>query len=447
MSSVLSTPAEATTAALEPKKPQRGRLVIVSCAVIGGCVIAAIAGVAVYKRAFSNSAASVPTVKVAKGDISLPIYATGQIRGGNSQTLTAPLTGGTELHILSMKTNGAAVQAGEVVVQFDTTDQEFALKEAESDMAEAEQHIKQAAAQFQADAEEARYDLAKGKSDLELAQLEARKNPILSAIVAKQNDLAVAVARDKLTQLEQDSSNKKATGEAGIQIQEAARAKAESKMLTAKQNIQAMSLRAERAGYVAIKQAQPNIYFGGPLPNLQVGDTVRPGMAVAEIPDLNHWEVGANIGELDQGHLRTGDKVSVSVIALAGKTFRGHVADIGTSSGSFWNRRFECKVALDNQSPELRPGMSARVEITSETIKNALWIPAQALFESDGKQFVYLRSGKAFARKDVTLVRRNETRVILTGLQAGQEVALANPAESAPKAAKSGATPLSVVSK
>jgi RND family efflux transporter MFP subunit len=411
------------------------------------CILVAVAGFAIYRKSMGSSAVSVPTVKVAQGDISLPIYARGQVRGGNSQTLTAPLTGGTELHILSLKTNGAAVKAGDVVVTFDPTDQEFALKEAESDMAEAEQHIQQATAQFQADAEEARYELDKAKSDLALAELEARKNPILSAIVAKQNDLAVAVAKDKLNQLEQDSANKKATGEAGIEIQQAARAKAESKMNTAKQNIQAMTLRAERDGYVAIKQTQPNFYFGGTLPDFQVGDTARPGVAVVEIPDLSHWEVGANIGELDQGHLKVGDKVSISVIALPGRTFRGHVADIGTSTGSVWNRHFECKVALDEQSPELRPGMSARVEITSETIQNALWIPAQALFESDGKKFVYLKTGSSFARKDVNLVRRNETRVILTGLQAGQEVALANPAEAAPKAAKAGGNPVQVLGK
>jgi hypothetical protein len=83
--------------------------------------------------------------------------------------------------------------------------------------------------------------------------------------------------------------------------------------------------------------------------------------------------------------------------------------------------------------------MSAQLEITTDTLHNVLWLPAQALFESDGKMFVYLRSGGTFTRKDVVLVRRNETRVVITGLQEGQQVALANPVESTqPK--KSGAS-------
>jgi hypothetical protein len=162
----------------------------------------------------------------------------------------------------------------------------------------------------------------------------------------------------------------------------------------------------------------------------QVGDEVRPGMAVAEIPDLSNWEVGANIGELDRGHLAVGDNVAVTAIAVPDRVFHGHVKDIGGTSGPPWNRRFECKVALDDRLTELRPGMSARLEITTDTLHNVLWLPAQALFESNGKNFVYLRSGGTFTRRDVVLVRRNETRVVITGLREGQQVALANPTEA-----------------
>jgi multidrug efflux pump subunit AcrA (membrane-fusion protein) len=210
-----------------------------------------------------------------------------------------------------------------------------------------------------------------------------------------------------------------------------------------------MTLRAQRSGYVSLKQnTATNIFFTGmELPIFQVGDQVRPGMAVAEIPDLTHWEVAAEVGELDRGHLTQGDKVKILVIALPNREFHGHVTDIGSVSGTPWDRRFECKLALDDPAPNLRPGMSARVEITTEIMKNALWLPAQALFESDGKMYVYLHSGRTFARQDVTLVRRNETRVVITGLRAGQEVALANPTDLAPKKGKAGSSPLEALPK
>jgi len=102
---------------------------------------------------------------------------------------------------------------------------------------------------------------------------------------------------------------------------------------------------------------------------------------------------------------------------------------LGGTTGNFWEHHFECKVALDETSPELRPGMSTEVVIATETMRDALSIPAQALFDSNGANFVYLRTGGSFARKDVTLLRKNETRAVVSGLREGQIVALSNPVE------------------
>ncbi len=449
MSSVLApTPAAPAPSAPRPARPRRLKPYLL--AVCGAALVALIwYGTRVYQKFVSGPGAIVPTVKVARGDVSLSIFARGEIRGGNSEILTAPMTGGSALHITFLRHNGEPIKAGDIVVQFDTTDQEYALKEAQSDLAEAEQHIQQATAQLHADQEDNRYALLKAETDVKVAELDVRKNPLLPAITAKQNDLALAVARDRLSQLRQNLANQMATDQAGIAIQQAAHGKAQAQALTAQQNIDAMTLRAHRSGYVAVKQNMSGNFFftGMELPFYQVGDQVRPGMAIVEIPDLHNWEVGANIAELDRGHLAIGDKVTVTAIAVPHRVFKGHVKDIGGTSGMPWDRRFECKIALDDGSPALRPGMSARLEVTTELLHNALWLPAQALFESDGKMFVYLRSGGAFVRKDVVLVRRNETRVVVTGLKQGQEVALANPAEISAKKKSSSTSPLEALPK
>jgi hypothetical protein len=180
------------------------------------------------------------------------------------------------------------------------------------------------------------------------------------------------------------------------------------------------------------------LYFGMVLPLFQVGDTVRPGMAVAEIPDLKNWEVGAKIGELDRGHLSVGQKAEIRIVALPGHVFTGRLKEIGGTSGAPWDRHFECKIGLDNPTPELRPGMSANIVVTTDEMKGVLSLPAQSLFESDGRTFVYVRNGSGFTPKDVTLVRRNEMRVVITGVNEGQAVALSNPTEVAKKKASPG---------
>ncbi len=397
---------------------------------LGVVALAAWGGMNLYRSAVPTPAATTPVTAVKRGDVTFSVYARGELQGGNSVMLSAPMAGGNNLAITDLRTSGELVKQGDVVVQFDTTDQNFKLREAEADLAEAEQKVIQAQAQMQAKQEEDNYALLKARADLRQAELEARKNPLVSAIQAKQNDLAVRSARENVTQLERDLANRKATSEASVQIQQAARAKAEVQAQSARKNIEMMTLRAPRDGYVNV-QSNTNINFfisGMILPSWQVGDTIRAGMAVVQLPDLDHWEVMARIAEADRGHLAVGQPAEVRAVALPDHPYKGKIKDLGGTSGPPWDRRFECHLTIDNPSAELRPGMTANIVITAETLKDVLWIPAQALFENGGRQFVYVRTPQGgFARQDVKLVRQSESQVVLTGLKEGQEVALASP--------------------
>lgn len=409
----------------------------VAAAALPCLLLLAWAGIAWRQRIAAPSAEAVPVARVRRGDVVIAVTARGELQGGHSEMLTAPMTGGNDMAITSLRASGGLVRAGEVVVAFDTTEQEFRLREAEADLAEAEQRVIEARAESDALEEETRYALRQAEAQVKLAELECRRNPIVAAIVAKQNLLALEAARDKLRQMRQDVANRKATSAAGISIQEAARNKARAQAETARRNIESMTLRAKSTGYVAVQQnTSGNIYYYGmQVPLLQVGDTVRAGVAIAQIPDLKNWEVAARIGELDQGHLAVGQEASITVPALAGRRFTGAVKSIGGITGPPWERRFECRLTLDDPVPELRPGMSARIVITTGMVKDALWIPSQALFESDGRKFVYLQTPSAFVPHDVQMVRRSESQVVITGLEEGQLVALANPGEQAGKTA------------
>src|ERR1035437_7849851 len=122
---------------------------------------------------------------------------------------------------------------------------------------------------------------------------------------------------------------------------------------------------------------------------------------------------------------------------LAVKQYAGKVKNIGGTSGPPWDRRFEARISLDQAAPELRPGMTSNMVITVDTLDNILWIPSQALFESDGRTFVYARGPNGFVPHDVALVRRSESQAVITGIKEGETVAMSNPDQQL----KSGATP------
>ena len=70
-------------------------------------VFACAGGVAWYAiRAYRNitgtKADVIPTAKVLRGDVTLAVTARGELRGGNPEVLTAPLTGGLDMHLTTL---------------------------------------------------------------------------------------------------------------------------------------------------------------------------------------------------------------------------------------------------------------------------------------------------------------------------------------------------------
>ena len=76
----------------------------------------------------------------------------------------------------------------------------------------------------------------------------------------------------------------------------------------------------------------------------------------------------------------------------------------------------------------IRPGLLADVEIILEKIPNAIHVPAQAVFEKDGKQIVWVKNGRRWDEREVKPLKRTEsTMIIASGLKPGETVALSDP--------------------
>ena len=82
----------------------------------------------------------VPTTRVTRGPLELSVHANGELRASKSAMLIAPSVGGT-LRILRLLDAGVSVKAGDVIAEFDPTEQQYALEQARSELEEAEQQI------------------------------------------------------------------------------------------------------------------------------------------------------------------------------------------------------------------------------------------------------------------------------------------------------------------
>jgi HlyD family secretion protein len=419
------------------------KVLAITVVALAGVAALAWGAVRVFARTTAAPAYSVPSTRIKRGTVAVTITARGDLQGGNPEMLIAPMVAADSLTVTSLRKPGELIEAGDVVAEFDTTQQEYNLREAEADLAEAQQRVIQTGNDNVATDEETGYAVQAAKLQVALAEQERRKNPINSRIKARDNDIVLEAAQNRLRQAERDFANRKTTTAAGLAIQKASENRARLMADMARKNIENMTLRAKTAGYVNLQAntfGLRMITTGMTLPMVQLGDNVRPGMAVAQLFDLESWEVSAKIAELDRGHLAIGQPVSVAIVALNGKTLTGRVKSLGAATGNQWDRKFECRIALDQASPDLRPGMSSKIIITAEKLDNVIWAPSQALFESDGRSFVYLKTPSGFAAHDVKLVKRSESQVVLDGVNEGDTVALSNPSEQQSKpAAQQGA--------
>jgi HlyD family secretion protein len=402
---------------------------VVLCGVVG--VVAA-----VRKGSPDAGGEDLPSSRVKRGDFEMKVYATGELRASHSETLTAPPIGGGALQITHLVHTGAPVKKGDLVIEFDPTEQRYKLEQNHSELLQAEQEITKARADAAVVAAQDKVALLKARFDVRRAQLEVQKNELVSTIDARKNDLALEQAERVLAELEQDVKSRSASNQANISLAEEKRNKAKLAMDQAQKNIEKMRVIAPMDGLVALEKnagAAGGFFFTGmSLPEYREGDQVEPGRSVGQVIDPTAMELAAKVGELERSNIKAGQAVDIQLDALPGNTFHGTVKTVGGSRNHhFWeddsNGKFEATITLSTADARLRPGLSAQVVINGESRKDVLYVSRQALFLKDGKRVAYLKKGNSFEPHALKIEAENESRAVIEGLDEGAEIALVDP--------------------
>ena len=83
----------------------------------------------------------VPTAVVKEADVQLKVLTTGALRTKESRAIAAPPIAGGTLQIIKLARFGSQVHKGDVVLEFDPSEQEYNLAQSRSDLMQAEQEI------------------------------------------------------------------------------------------------------------------------------------------------------------------------------------------------------------------------------------------------------------------------------------------------------------------
>jgi len=417
--------------------------------IIAGVLLAAIGFAASRRADVSASGEDIPFAEVKHGELDLKVYTTGELRANHSMMLAAPPIGGGSLQITRLLHTGTPVKKGDVVIEFDPSEQHYKLEQSRSELLQAEQDIIKAKADAAVQAAQDKVALLKARFDVRRAELEVQKNELVSTIDAKKNQLALEQANRALAELEQDIQSHGITGKTGMDLAREKWNKAKLSMDQAQQNIEKMRVISPIDGLVAIQKnldSTGGMFFDGmSLPDYHEGDQAQPGSAIAQVIDSRDMELTAKISELDRANITTGQAAEIEFDAMPGRILRGTLKSAGgmVQRSFFWEdsgSKYDISIQLTDSDARLLPGLTAQVVIVGEKKANALYIPRQALFQKEGKQTVFLKKGASFKQLPIKVYFENESRAAIEGLRDGDDVALIDPT-AARKEASPGASP------
>lgn len=349
-------------------------LIILAVLVAGGLV-----AFMVYKQ--QSGYTKVMTAKLRLSDLSTVVSGTGQIKPKTYVNVGAE-TMGRVTHFYVKE--GDHVRKGEVVATIENVQQkanvngqEAAIASARTDIASYVAAVKTA----QANVEHARADLEQKKLDWERAQ-----QLFKAGILARQ-----------------DYDAKKAAYDTDV----ASLAQAVAGVNQAKANVDSARgrLRTQQANLTVNKDLLSRTIavapFDGIVTNepIREGESVVPGIQNTEgstlmtLADMSVITAEVKVDETDIINLDIGQPADVTVDAIPGKVFKGHVTLVGdqallrstgvatsqSTTGTEEAKDFKVVVTLDQPSDDLKPGLSCTAKITTAHKDHVLALPIQAL--------------------------------------------------------------------
>ncbi len=367
-------------------------------------VVAAVAGLYLWRGALpglANAEESVPTAPVRKGDLTITMKLSGDIKATRSVTLYAPFTV-TDVKLVNVAKSGTMVKAGDMVAVIDATQEKDKVKEQESNVKQADKETDKIKAQQHQVDEQSRLDVAQAGYDVEGARLDTKKGEILSEIDAGKARLTLQTDERHLQELLNDDTARETSKSADLNTVARKRKKAEADMTLAQTNISLLTIKAPIDGMVVIMPNWRSQMGFGQAPPFKAGDASWPGASLAEIPDLKTLVLELTIEETDRGKVSVGEMTRVKVDAIPDRSFSGKIKNISTTAQMVFDgwppkKFFKALVDLAPDDNRLRPNMSASADVETETLRGVTLIPSRAVFERNGRMVAWVRPGAARA--------------------------------------------------
>ena len=324
-----------------------------------------------------------PTVKVVtvkKGDISVPLVATGTIFPAYESKI-GPKTSGT-IEIVYVD-EGDTVQKGQPLVQLDQQNLLIAVRQGQASVKVAEAQLKEAE--------------VKGEN-----------------LQKERERLAHLLTKNVISQQKYDDIDT-----------------AYSMAVTGMEVIRAQIL-SSRENLAMAEQKLSDTVIIAPFSGLIVKRFINQGEFVSTMPPsplflmMNIDTVKTEIGlpEIHIARIHIGNPVDGTVDTYPESIFKGRVSTINPMVDPV-SRAFTVKVEIPNKDHRLKPGMFARVTIYPTIHKDALIVPFKSVMKMQDRTVVFVIEGTTVRVRNIRTGITNEREIeVIDGLGEGEEVVI-----------------------
>jgi len=370
----------------------------------------------------------IPTTLVKRGTFLEELTEEGTVRALNSIAIAAPTISYRygALKITSIVDDGQEVKKGDTLVVFDPSEIKKAIITSEQQLEIANAEYEKMKATQESEIEDLEADLEIARISQEISKINLEQSVYEPEMTKKEINLKLESANIALVRAKEQIENKKK-----IQKEELFQKSINIKQLTVSLNDANNSIKSlfviSPAEGIAIKKENW-------MTGQKWGITDQPysGTVIIDLPDLSELIAEVKINEVDISRVFPGQKVEIRPDAYSDSTYSGEVATVANLAQNKDSKSrikiFPVQIKIKDKSKKLLPGLTVSSKIITNETPDVLYIPLETLFKDQGTEFVYIKSGAGFKRRDIKIGATNIDYAIVTeGVAENDELAMIDP--------------------
>ncbi|MEO6190650.1 MAG: efflux RND transporter periplasmic adaptor subunit [Saprospiraceae bacterium] len=383
---------------------------------IVGFLLIGLISLAIIKSKSKPKGIEVVTEHVKRRNISETVTASGKIFPEKEVKISSDVSG--EVVQLYVK-EGDSVKIGQILARVNPDAYQTALERGSAGVNTAKSNA--GASRTNIQAAKAQRDQAKVQLDNAKTNLDRSMHLLKDGIISKAEfETAETQVKNLQASLESAEANiessKNQSNASNYQVQDA-----QAMLKEQRNNLERTVIKAPASGIIS----KLNVEKGERV----LGTIQMTGTEIMRIADINAMEVQVEVSENDIVRVNVGDPCIIEVDAYSDKKFTGQVTEISNSASNLLSggiggmstdqvTKFLVKIRINkesyqellsgNNSMPFRPGMSATVEIKTDSKESILSIPIQAVIAYDAKAEINKKKEKLKEEDNKTLQKEEK---------------------------------------